>query len=222
MTAIYPTPPPTICFSTRNARPLTAGTKQPEAVSRRPTRAAAVTAVRTLIEWLGDDPDREGLRETPDRVLRAHQELFAGYDQDPVAILAKSFGEVEGYSGAVIVRDIGMQSHCEHHMVPFTGRVHIAYLPKERVVGLSKLARLVEVFARRLQIQERLTAQIANTLQATLQPRGVAVVIEAEHHCMTMRGVKKPGATTVTTMVTGIYEEVAVARAEILRELRGA
>lgn len=186
----------------------------------KPTRDQALQAIRTLIHWLGDDAAREGLLETPDRVLRAYGEFFAGYDQDPGAILSKSFGEVEGYCGPVVVRDIDFHSHCEHHMVPFAGRAHIAYLPDRRVVGLSKLARLVEVFARRLQIQERLTAQIAQTLQTHLAPQGVAVLVEAEHHCMTMRGVKKPNAMTATTMVTGVYEHDAQARAEILRELR--
>lgn len=186
-----------------------------------PTRNEALAAVRTLLAWMGEDPDREGLRETPDRVLRSYRELFAGYREDPAAVLAKTFSETEGYNGPVVVRDIAVQSHCEHHLVPFAGRAHVAYLPQDRVVGLSKLARLVDGFARRLQIQERLTAQIATALQHALQPRGVAVVIEAEHHCMTMRGVRKPGARTVTTHLCGVYEHDALLRAEILRELRG-
>lgn len=185
-----------------------------------PTRQDALAAVRTLLAWIGEDPDREGLRETPDRVLRAHAEVFAGYREDPRDVLAKTFDETGDYNGAVIVRDIAVQSHCEHHMVPFTGRAHVAYLPHGRVVGLSKLARLVDGYARRLQIQERLTAQIATSLHEALGPRGVAVVIEAEHHCMTMRGVRKPGATTVTTHLCGVYETDAALRAEILRELR--
>lgn len=186
----------------------------------RPSRHDAQRALRTLLAYLGEDPDREGLRETPDRVLRAYGEFFAGYQQDPAAVLAKSFDEIDGYSGAVIVRDIEFTSHCEHHMVPFVGRAHIAYLPQGRVVGLSKLARLVEVFAKRLQIQERMTAQIAQSLTAALQPRGVAVVVEAEHHCMSMRGVRKPGAKTVTTELSGVFEHDPQARAEILAQLR--
>lgn len=189
--------------------------------SPQPTRNEALAAVRTLLAWMGEDPDREGLRETPDRVLRSYRELFAGYRKDPAAVLTKTFAETEGYNGPVVVRDIAVQSHCEHHLVPFAGRAHVAYLPQDRVVGLSKLARLVDGFARRLQIQERLTAQVATALQQALQPRGVAVVIEAEHHCMTMRGVRKPGARTVTTHLCGVYEHDPALRAEILRELRG-
>lgn len=193
-----------------------------KAVPRRqaPSREDAREAVRTLLSWIGENPDRDGLRDTPDRVLRAYGEFFAGYKQDPSQVLAKTFDEIAGYDGPVVVRDIEVQSHCEHHMVPFTGMAHVAYLPAKRVVGLSKLARLVESFARRLQIQERLTAQIADALQAELEPRGVAVVIEAQHHCMTMRGVRKPGATTVTTQVSGAFADSDAARAEILRELR--
>jgi GTP cyclohydrolase I len=185
------------------------------------SRPDALEAVRTLLTYIGEDPNREGLRETPDRVLRAYGEFFAGYQQDPIEVLAKTFDETADYNGSVVVRDITVQSHCEHHMVAFTGRAHVAYLPADRVVGLSKLARLVEVYSRRLQIQERLTAQIGNDLQQALRPRGVAVVIEAEHHCMTMRGVRKPGAMTTTSHVTGVFLEDAAARTEILRELRG-
>lgn len=185
------------------------------------SRTDALAAIRTLLSYIGEDPDREGLRETPDRVLRAYGEFFAGYQQEPREVLAKTFDETADYNGPVVVRDITVQSHCEHHMVAFAGRAHVAYLPSDRVVGLSKLARLVEVYARRLQIQERLTAQIANELQQALRPRGVAVVIEAEHHCMTMRGVCKPGAITTTSHVTGVFLEDAAARAEMLRELRG-
>ena len=186
------------------------------------SRQDALEAIRTLLTYIGEDPNREGLRETPDRVLRAYGEFFAGYQQDPSEVLAKTFDETADYNGPVVVRDIIVQSHCEHHMVSFAGRAHVAYLPSDRVVGLSKLARLVDVYARRLQIQERLTAQIANDLQHALRPRGVAVLIEAEHHCMTMRGVRKPGAMTTTSHVTGVFLEDAVARTEILRELRGA
>lgn len=187
----------------------------------RPSRLEALHSVRTLLRWLGEDPDREGLRETPDRVLRAYAEVFAGYREDPSLVLAKTFDETADYNGAVVVRDIAVQSHCEHHMVPFAGLAHVAYLPAGRVVGLSKLARLVDGFSRRLQIQERLTAQIATTLHEALAPRGVAVVVEAEHHCMTMRGVRKPGSRTVTTHLCGVYETDAMLRGEILRQLRG-
>ncbi len=191
--------------------------KQPIPVSRQD----ALEAIRTLLTYIGEDPNRDGLLETPDRVLRAYGEFFAGYQQDPSEVLAKTFNETADYNGPVVVRDIAVHSHCEHHMVAFAGRAHVAYLPADRVVGLSKLARLVEVYARRLQIQERLTAQIANDLQQALCPRGVAVLIEAEHHCMTMRGVRKPGAMTTTSHVTGVFLEDAAARSEILRELRG-
>ncbi|MEZ6037819.1 MAG: GTP cyclohydrolase I FolE [Planctomycetota bacterium] len=190
------------------------------AMTPRPSRHEALAAVRTLLSWIGEDPDREGLLETPDRVLRAYTEVFAGYREEPSHVLAKTFDETADYNGAVIVRDIAVQSHCEHHMVPFVGRAHVAYLPNGRVVGLSKLARLVDGFARRLQIQERLTAQIATALQGALQPRGVAVVVEAEHHCMTLRGVRKPGAMTVTQHLCGVYEHDRELRQEILRELR--
>lgn len=186
----------------------------------RPSRNEAVTAIRTLLKWIGEDPDREGLIETPDRVLRAYEEFFAGYKQDPSEVLAKTFDESGSYNGAVIVRDIDVRSHCEHHMVPFIGKAHVAYLPDAKVVGISKLARLVNGFARRLQIQERLTAEVARTLMSALKPQGVAVIVEAEHHCMTMRGIRNAGATTVTQHLCGVYEENATLRAEILRELR--
>ena len=185
-----------------------------------PSRTQALDAVRTLLAFIGEDPDREGLLETPDRVLRSYGEFFGGYSQDPLDVLAKTFDETEDYNGPVIVRDITVQSHCEHHMVAFAGRAHVAYLPTNRVVGLSKLARLVEMFSRRLQIQERLTSQIATSLQNALAPRGVAVLVEAEHHCMTMRGVRNEGAVTVTTHLTGEFHDDATLRAEILRELR--
>jgi GTP cyclohydrolase I len=189
-------------------------------VSTRPTRAEAVAAIRTLLRWIGEDPEREGLLETPDRVLRAYDEVFQGYGQDPADVLAKTFDETASYNGAVVVRDIAVRSHCEHHMVPFVGRAHVAYLPDQKVVGLSKLARLVDGYARRLQIQERLTAEIATSLMAALRPRGVAVVVEAEHHCMTMRGVRNPGALTVTQHLCGVYEQDRELRAEIVHELR--
>src|SRR6186997_2219780 len=160
--------------------------------TNRPTRVTAENAVRTLIQWAGDDPDREGLRGTPARVVRAYEEWFAGYFEDPREYLQRTFEEVAGYDEIVLLRDIRFESHCEHHVAPIIGKVHVAYLPDKRVVGISKLARLVEVFAKRLQIQEKMTAQIANTLDEVLQPKGVAVVIEAAHQCMTTRGVHKP------------------------------
>lgn len=182
----------------------------------RPTKAEAEEAVRTLIRWAGDDPAREGLLETPDRVTRAYTEFFAGYDDDPVAILEKTFEETEGYDEMVIMRDIRLESHCEHHMVPIIGKAHIAYLPHKRVVGISKLARILHVFAKRLQIQEVLTIQVAETIQKVLQPKGVAVVIEAAHQCMTTRGVRDPGVDTVTSSMTGVFKEHPETRAEFL------
>jgi len=173
----------------------------------RPTKEQAEAAVRTLIAWAGDDPDREGLLETPARVTRSYGELFAGYDQDPKAILNRTFKEVGGYDDIVLMRDIEFHSHCEHHMVPFVGKAHIAYLPHDGVVGLSKLARLVGVFARRLQTQENLTAQIIDALNEHLGPRGVAVMLEAEHMCMSMRGVRAHGVSTITHRFTGVFAE---------------
>jgi GTP cyclohydrolase I len=173
----------------------------------RPSRQEAEAAVRTLIAWAGDDPDREGLIETPERVTRAYGELFAGYDQDVAETLSKTFRDVGGYDEIVLVKDIPFHSHCEHHMVPFTGKAHIAYLPNEEVIGLSKLARLVEVFARRLQTQENLTAQIIDSINEHLGPRGAAVMLEAEHMCMTMRGVRAHGAFTVTHRFSGVFAE---------------
>ena len=178
----------------------------PEATPR-PTREEAEAAVRTLIAWAGDDPRREGVLETPARVTKAYGELFAGYTQDPGEILSKTFREVGGYDDIVLVRDIPFFSHCEHHMVPFFGKAHIAYLPHDGVVGLSKLARLVEAFARRLQTQETLTAQIIDALNENLGPRGAAVLLEAEHMCMTMRGVRAHGVKTVTHRFTGVFAE---------------
>ncbi len=180
------------------------------------SRAAAEDAVRTLIRWAGDDPAREGLLDTPARVVRAYEEFFAGYIQDPAEILARTFSEVEGYDEMIVMTDIRFESHCEHHMVPIIGKAHIGYLPDRRVVGISKLARLVEVYARRLQIQEKMTVQIADTLHAVLQPKGVAVVIEASHQCMTTRGVHKPGAGLVTSRMVGAFREDASTRREFL------
>ncbi len=182
----------------------------------RPTRKEAEEAVRTLLRWAGDDPTREGLIDTPDRVVRAYEEFFAGYDVDPVALLERTFEETDGYDEIVLLRDIRLETHCEHHMVPILGRAHVAYLPYRRVVGISKLARVVEAYAKRLQIQEKLTAQIANTIQEVLEPRGVAVVIEAAHQCMTTRGVHKPGVTMVTSRMLGAFRDNPTTRREVL------
>ena len=173
----------------------------------RPSRADAEAAVRTLIAWAGDDPSREGLLETPGRVARAYEEFYAGYGEQPDRVLDRVFREVGGYDDIVLVRDIPFASHCEHHMVPFVGKAHIAYLPHDGVVGLSKLARLVEIYARRLQTQENLTAQIVDALNERLNPRGVAVLLEAEHMCMSMRGVHAHGAATITHRFTGVFAE---------------
>jgi GTP cyclohydrolase I len=182
----------------------------------RVTREQAEAAVRVLIEWAGDDPDREGLIETPARVVRAYEEFFAGYQQDPAAILTRTFSEVDGYDEMIVMKDIRFESHCEHHMVPIIGKVHIGYLPDRRVVGISKLARLVDIFARRLQIQEKMTVQIADALDSVLQPKGVAVVIEAAHECMTTRGVYKPGVGLVTSRMVGAFRKDAATRREFL------
>ena len=186
----------------------------------RPSREEAEAAVRTLIRWAGDDPNREGLRDTPKRVVKAYRELYAGYDQDPGAVLDRVFEEVEGYGDIVLVRDIPFASHCEHHMVPFVGTAHIAYYPSAGVVGLSKLARLVDVYARRLQTQEAMTVQIAEALDEALRPRGVAVMIEAEHMCMSMRGVQKAGASTITTQFTGVFKEEPAEQVRFLTLVR--
>ena len=183
---------------------------------RRPARADAERAVRTLIEWAGDDPDREGVRGTPARVVNAFEEYFSGYGVDPVELLQRTFEETDGYDEMVVLRDIRFESHCEHHLAPIIGKAHVAYLPQKRVVGISKLARLVEVYARRLQIQEKMTAQIANTLDEVLEPKGVAVVIEAAHQCMTTRGVHKPGVTMVTSRMLGAFRTDPSTRREFL------
>lgn len=190
----------------------------PQAASgarRRPSRSEAEAAVRTLIAWAGDDPEREGLRDTPGRVVRAYEEFFAGYREDPVALLATTFEEV-AYDEMIVLRDIRLESHCEHHIVPILGRVHIGYLPRGRVVGISKLARVVEAFAKRLQIQEALTAQIADAIQEVLRPRGVGVVIEAAHQCMTTRGIRKPGVSMVTSRMLGCFRDDPATRREFL------
>ena len=182
----------------------------------RPSRDEAEKAVRTLILWAGDNPDREGLEETPNRVVRSYEEFYAGYQQDPVEILRTTFEETEGYDEMVVLKDITFESHCEHHMVPVIGKAYVAYLPAKRVVGISKLVRIVEAYAKRLQIQEKMTAQIANAINDTLHPKGVAVVIEGEHQCMTTRGVHKPGVGMVTSTMLGAFREDASTRREFL------
>lgn len=171
----------------------------------RPSRKEAEKAVEVLLRWAGDDPTREGLLDTPKRVTKAFQQYFSGYETDPAEILSRTFEEVEGYDEMVVLRDIRFESHCEHHLAPFIGIAHVGYIPSKRVVGISKLARLVDAYAKRLQIQEKLTAQIANTLNEVLQPKGVAVVIEAAHQCMTTRGVHKPGVTMQTSRMLGLF-----------------
>ena len=188
---------------------------------QRPTREEAEAAVRVLLRWAGDDPSREGLLDTPKRVVKAYEELFKGYTQDAEAQLSTVFEEVEGYDDMVLVKDIPFTSHCEHHMVPFVGKAHVAYFPADGVVGLSKLARVVEVFARRLQTQETMTAQITDTIDNALKPRGIAVLIEAEHMCMSMRGVQKQGASTITTRFTGAFRDDPAEQARFFSMVRG-
>ena len=180
----------------------------------KPTREQAEKAVKTLIEWAGDNPDREGLVETPKRVVKAYEQFFEGYDLDPEEILTKTFEEVEGYDEMVIVKDIRLESHCEHHIVPILGKAHIGYIPNNRVVGISKLARIVDVFGKRLQTQETMTSQIANVIQKVLDPKGVAVVIEAQHQCMTTRGVGTPGISMVTSQLLGKFRTDSSTRRE--------
>jgi GTP cyclohydrolase I len=182
----------------------------------RPERAEAEEAVRTLIRWAGDDPGREGLRETPSRVVRAYEEYYGGYQADPEDILRRTFEEIDDYDEMVVLRDIRFSSHCEHHMAPIVGKAHVAYLPRHRVVGISKLARLVEVYARRLQIQEKMTTQIAKVINEVLEPKGVAVVIEAAHHCITTRGVHRPGVAMVTSSMLGAFRKDSKTRREFL------
>ena len=185
----------------------------------RPSVEEALEAVRTLIRWAGDNPDREGLLETPDRVVRAYGEWFSGYDEDPVEVLSKTFEETNGYDEMVVLRNMRFTSFCEHHMAPIIGKAHVGYLPARRVVGISKLARLVDVYARRLQIQEKMTAQIADTISEILEPKGVGVVIEAAHQCMTTRGVDKPGSTLTTSRMTGAFRTDPSTRREFLAAL---
>ncbi len=187
-----------------------------EQTAERPTREQAEEAVRTLIRWAGDNPAREGLLDTPKRVAKSYLEFFGGYAVDPVSLLERTFEEVEGYDEIVLLRDIRLESHCEHHMVPIIGRAHVAYLPASRVVGISKLARVVEAYSKRLQIQEKLTAQIANTINDVLQPRGVAVIIEGNHQCMSTRGVHTPGALMVTSRMLGAFRDNPETRRELL------
>ena len=182
----------------------------------KPTREEAEAAVRTLLRWAGDDPKREGLGDTPARVVRAYEDWFSGYADDPVTFLQRTFEEVEGYDEMVVLKDIRFESHCEHHLAPIIGRAHVGYLPDRKVVGISKLARVVDAYARRLQVQEKLSAQIANCIQHILEPKGVAVVIEASHECMTTRGVHKSGVTMVTSMMLGAFREDSRTRREFL------
>jgi len=186
----------------------------------KPSREQAESAVRTLLRWAGDDPNREGLRDTPARVARAYDDWFSGYADDPVTFLQRTFEEVEGYDEMVILRDIRFESHCEHHLAPIIGRAHVGYLPARKVVGISKLARVVDAYARRLQVQEKMNAQIANCIQQVLEPKGVAVVIEAAHQCMTTRGVHKPGVTMVTSTMLGAFREDSRTRREFLAMIR--
>jgi GTP cyclohydrolase I len=192
----------------------------PQPGESRPSREQAESAVRTLLRWAGDDPNREGLRDTPARVARAYDDWFSGYADDPVIFLQRTFEEVEGYDEMVVLRDIRFESHCEHHLAPIIGRAHVGYLPARKVVGISKLARVVDAYARRLQVQEKMNAQIANCIQQVLEPKGVAVVIEAAHQCMTTRGVHKPGVTMVTSTMLGAFREDSRTRREFLAMIR--
>jgi GTP cyclohydrolase I len=190
--------------------------------TERPSREEAREAVRTLIRWAGDDADREGLLDTPDRVVRSYEEYYSGYGQDPIAILKRTFEETDGYDEMVVLKGVEFSSHCEHHMAPIIGRVHIGYLPDKSVVGISKLARIVDIFARRLQIQEKMTAQIADTLNEVIQPRGVGVVVEAAHHCMTTRGIQKQGVMMVTSRMLGTFRSDPKTRREFLAVIEQA
>lgn len=194
----------------------------PEGVVPKPSREQALAAVRTLIAYVGDDPDREGLRDTPKRVIDAYAELYSGYRESPVDVLKRTFSEIGRYDDFVLVRDIAFNSHCEHHMMPFTGKAHIAYKPVDRVVGLSKLARLVEVYARRLQTQEHMTSQIATAIEEILRPSGVAVMVEAEHMCISLRGVEKPGSSTITTQFIGSFRDNPDDQVRFIAMVRGS
>jgi GTP cyclohydrolase IA len=192
-----------------------------EKEAARPNRSEVEAAVRTLLLWIGDDPDREGLVDTPMRVAKAYKDLFGGYDEDPEDVLGRTFEEVAGYDDMVLIRDIPFFSHCEHHMVPIIGKAHVAYLPDGKVLGLSKIARVVDIFARRLQTQEAMTAQVAHAIDETLRPLGVAVMIEAEHMCMAMRGIRKQGSTTLTSTFTGQFKDDASNQMRFMTMLRG-
>ena len=188
----------------------------------KPSRKQAEEAVKTLIKWAGDNPEREGLQETPKRVVNSYKEFFSGYDSKPEQILSKTFDEVEGYDEMVIVRDISIESHCEHHMVPFIGIAHIGYIPNKRIVGISKLARIADVFAKRLQTQEIMTAQIADTINEVLKPKGVAVVIDAQHQCMTTRGTHKTESSTITSRMLGLFRTNSNTRSEFMNLINSA
>jgi GTP cyclohydrolase IA len=194
----------------------------PQPVAPTPSRDEALAAVRTLIAYAGDNPDREGLLDTPKRVIDAYAELYSGYRESPIDVLERTFSEIGRYDDFVLVRDIAFNSHCEHHMMPFMGKAHIAYKPVDRVVGLSKLARLVDVYARRLQTQEHMTSQITTAIEEILNPRGVAVMMEAEHMCMSVRGVEKPGSTTITTQFTGSFRDNPDDQVRFITMVRGA
>lgn len=187
-----------------------------------PSREEAEEAVRTLIAWAGDDPSREGLKDTPKRVVNAYREFFSGYEQDADAALARTFKDVGGYDDIVLLRNIEMHSHCEHHIVPFIGKAHIAYLPDEKVVGISKLARVVEIYARRMQTQETMTAQVAGSIERALKPKGVAVMLDAVHQCMSMRGIQKPDVSTITTQFTGVFKTDPVMQARFMKLVSGS
>jgi GTP cyclohydrolase I len=202
-------------MSSSNVQPLERA-KNPDGEDAKPRRTEVEAAVRTLIRWTGDDPERDGLHETPSRVARAFEEFFVGYSQDPVEILQKTFEEIEGYDEMIVLRGIRFESHCEHHMAPIVGKAWVAYIPSGRVVGISKLARVVETYAKRLQIQEKMTAQIANTINDVLKPQGVGVIIKATHHCMTTRGIHKPDTDLVTSRMLGVFRENAMTRQEFL------
>ncbi len=204
-----------------NGRVVKTAPKKPEEQDKPPTRAEAEAAVRTLIRFAGDRPEREGLRDTPRRVVESYSEFFAGYQQDPIEVLSRTFEDVHGYDDLVMVRDIRLESHCEHHMLPILGVAHVAYLPQDRVVGISKLARVIDIFAKRLQTQETMTAQIAEAIENALKPRGVAILIDALHQCMTTRGVHKPNASTITTRFTGVFAENPDYRDRFMRMIQG-
>jgi len=196
------------------------GTTRPSPL-KKPSREEAEAAVRTLIAWAGDDPSREGLLDTPGRVVRAYEEFFEGYKEDPYKELTRTFEEVEGYNDMVMLRDIAIESHCEHHMVAILGKAHIAYVPTSKVVGISKLARVIEIFSKRLQTQETMTAQIVDTINRALEPAGVAILIEAKHQCMTTRGVKKPDVATITSQFTGVFRDDPRLEARFMQMIRG-